>query len=450
MHERLGAEQLIELNKEHILFTWKAQDAYQPLPLVRGEGIFVWDASGKRYFDFSSQLMCSNLGHGYSKVIEAVVEQIRDYQFFYPGLAHEAKGRLAKMITEIAPGGMKKVLFTLGGAEAVENAIKLARMVTGRHKVLARYRSYHGATHGACTLGGDPRRFAAEPGMPGVVHFWGPWPYRCPFGSQTDEQCRDRSLAHLEQTILFEGPENVAAVFLEGISGSSGIFVYPKGYMEGVRRICDRHDILLVIDEVMSGFGRTGKWFGCQHYDARPDILVMAKGLTSAYVPLGAVAVGERVASHFDDKPMICGLTYSGHPVSCAAGIGTIRAFKEDRILEHVAKVAPIQQRLLEQMRANHPCVGEVRNIGLFGVIECVLDRQTREPMAPWNAKAHEMAHMNKVAAVLLEKGLLTFVRWNWIFCVPPLIITQEQLEEAYGIIDQALDVADEAYVGER
>ncbi len=448
MSEPLSGEQLVELNRKHVLFTWKAQKGYQPKPIVRGEGVFVWDAAGKRYFDFSSQLMCTNLGHNYAKVVEGVVEQVRDYQFFYPGLAHEAKGRLAQMIKEVAPPGLSKVLFTLGGAEAVENSVKMARMVTGRHKVFARYRSYHGATHGAGTLGGDPRRFAVEPGMPGVVHFYGPYPYRCPFGSTTDAECCERSLAHLEQTLKFEGPTNVAAIVLEGVSGSSGILLYPKGYMEGVRALCDKYGILLVVDEVMSGFGRTGRWFGCQHYDIKPDIMVMAKGLTSSYVPLGAVAVNERVARHFDDHPMICGLTYSGHPVSCSAGIATIRAFQEDNILEHVATVAPVQDRLLAELQQRHPCVGQVRNIGLFGVIECVRDRATREPLAPFNATPAEMSVMSRVAASLSEQGLMTFVRWNWVFCVPPLIITEEQLVEAYGIIDRALEVADEGYVG--
>jgi len=445
-YDKLSSQELIDLCKENFLFTWKAQKGYTPLPVSRAEGIFIYDPDDKRYFDFSSQLMCTNLGHGYKKVVDTIKEQLDNYQFVFPGQAHVAKGLLAKMIKEIAPGDMKKVFFSLGGAEAIENSIKMVRMVTGRHKVLARYRSYHGATYGAATLGGDPRRFAAEPGISGVVHFYGPYPYRCPFFSKTDEECRDRSLTHLEETILMEGPQTIAGLFLEGISGSSGIFLYPDGYMEGVRALCDKYDILLVIDEVMSGFGRTGKWFGCQHYDAKPDLIVMAKGLTSSYVPLGAVAVNKRVANHFEEKPMICGLTYSGHPVSCSGGIGTIRAFKEDKILEHVEEVSKVQQHLLEEMKEKHKCVGEIRNIGLFGVIDCVKSRKTHEPMAPWNAKPSEMATMNKVAASLKENGLITFVRWNFVFCVPPLIITQDQLEEAFGIIDLALDIADEAY----
>lgn len=448
MSELTSAE-ILELNKDHVLFSWAAQGSVAPLPIDRAEGVFVWDADGKRYFDFSSQLMCTNLGHGHPKVLARIKEQLDRYQFLYPGLAHAEKGKLAKELCRITPGEMKKAFFTLGGAEAIENAIKMARMVTGRNKVLSRYRSYHGATHGAMTLSGDPRRFGVEPnGIPNVVHFLGPYPYRCPFGSTTDEECRDRSLAHLEQVIRFENPADVAAIFLEGVNGSSGLITYPEGYLEGVREICDRFGILLVVDEVMSGFGRTGKWFGVQNYDVAPDMITMAKGLTSSYLPLGAVTVNARVADHFDANPLVCGLTYSGHPVSCAAALGVIEVYEEEDILGKATHAGETMGRLLREMEEKHPSVGQVRAKGPFGVIECVKDRATREPMAPWNATPAEMGQMSKVAAHLKANGLMTFVRWNWIFCVPPLTITDAELEEAFGIIDGALGVADEGVTG--
>jgi taurine--2-oxoglutarate transaminase len=439
----LNGDALVQLNKDNVLFSWSVQDAVNPLPLVKAKGIYIWDANGNRYTDFSSQLMCSNLGHGHPRIIEAIQKQVADYQFFHPGYAHEQKGTLAAKLKEICPGNMKKVFFTLGGAEANENAIKIARMATGRFKVFSRYRSYHGATHGAAALSGDPRRFKAEPSIPGVIHFYGPYSYRCPFGSTTEEQSRDRALAHLEQTIQFEGSDSIAAIFLEGINGSSGLILYPDGYMEGVRALCDKYGILLVIDEVMSGFGRTGQWFGCNNYNARPDIITMAKGLTSAYLPLGAVAVSESISDHFDENPLVCGLTYSGHPVSCAAGIAVIDTFKDEGILSHTQKMGLVQQSHLDAMQAKHPSVGEIRNIGLFGVIEMVKNRETREPMTEWNATGENLSRTLQVASALREHGVMTFVRWNWLFCVPPLVINEEQLAEAYQAVDKALDIAD-------
>lgn len=448
--DALPGDEIVRLAKEHVLTSWSAQGSLNQIPMVRAEGVFMWDAAGKRYFDLSAQLMCNNLGHGNKHVIEGMKKQLDKFQFFHPAFAHEPKSRLAKMITEVAPGNMKKVFFTNGGADAIENAMKMARMVTGRQKVMSRYGSYHGATYGASALSGDPRRWGAEPGMIGAVHFYAPYFYRCPFGSTTPEECTERNLAHLEQTILYENADQVAAIFLEGVSGSSGIFLYTPGYMEGVRRLCDKYGILLVIDEVMSGFGRTGKWFGCQNYDARPDMITMAKGLTAAYAPLGAVAVSERIAKHFDDKVLVAGLTYQGHPVSCAAGVAAIEAYKKEKVVENAAAMGKVQTALLEELMAKHHSVGEFRNLGLFGVLEIVKDRKTREPMAPWNAKATEMAVMNNVNGFLRQKGIITFVRWNWIFVVPPLVITEAELREAFAILDEALAITDEAYTGDR
>ncbi len=446
--DHASAEEIVQLNKENVLFSWSAQGSVQPIPMVRGEGVFCYDANGKRYFDFSSQLMCTNLGHGHPKVVKAIQDQVAKVQFLYPGLAHEPKGRLAKKLTEICPGDMDKVFFTLGGAEANENAIKMARMVTGRHKIMSRYRSYHGATHGAMALSGDPRRLASEPAIPGVVHFHGPYTYRCPWYSKTEAESSERALAHLHQVIQMEGVDKIAAIFLEGINGSSGLHLYPAGYMEGVRKLCDDYGILLVIDEVMSGFGRTGKWFGCENYDARPDIITMAKGLTSSYLPLGAVAVSKPIAEHFEKNPLVCGLTYSGHPVSCAAALAVIDVYEQEGILQKAQTIGKLQDELLAEMKEKHPCVGETRNIGVFGVIECVKNRETKEPMAPWNASPAQMGHMAKAAAYLREHGLMTFVRWNWIFCVPPLTISEAEMREAYAIIDGALSVADEGIEG--
>ncbi len=444
----MSGEEMLRLTRDHVLVSWSAQASANPLPITRAEGIYMWDASGKRYIDFSAQLMCNQLGHGYQKAIKKIQAQLEKIQFLHPAHAHESKARLARMIVELAPGPMQKVLFTNGGADAIENAMKMARMVTGRHKLLARYRSYHGATYGSGNLGGDPRRLGVEPGITGVVHFTGPFPYRCPFGSKTDAECTERSLAHLQQVIEFEGPGTIAAIFLEGVSGSSGIYTYPAGYMEGVRRLCDKYDILLVIDEVMSGFCRTGKWFGCQNYDARPDMITMAKGLTAAYAPLGAVAVSKRIADHFENNVMLCGLTYSGHPLSCAAGVAAIEAYQEEKILDHVREMSKVQVGHLEALKAKHKSVGEFRNLGLFGVIECVKDRATREPMAPFNAKAAEMGVMAKVGPRLKELGMITFVRWNMIFCVPPLVITKDQLDESFAMIDDALSIVDQGYTG--
>lgn len=446
---QLSAEDIVRLNKEHVLFSWSAQGSVNPLPMVRGEGVFCYDADGKRYFDFSSQLMCTNLGHGHPRVVKAIQDAVGEVQFLYPGLAHPWKGKLAKKLTEICPGDMAKAFFTLGGAEANENAIKMARMFTGRHKILTRYRSYHGATHGAMALSGDPRRLAAEPAISGVVHFHAPYPYRCPFYSSSPEECTERSLAHLRQVVGMEGVDKIAAIFMEGINGSSGLHIYPPGYMEGVRAICDEYGILLVIDEVMSGFGRTGKMFGCENYDARPDMITMAKGLTSSYLPLGAVTVSRPIAEHFEKNPLVCGLTYSGHPVSCAAALAVIETMEDEDIVAKAAAMGKVQDELLAEMQAKHKSVGEVRNIGLFGVIEVVKDRETREPMAPWNARPDQMGKMSEVAAYLKAHGLMTFVRWNWVFCVPPLTISEAELREAYGIIDEALKLADAGYTGE-
>ena len=364
--------------------------------------------------------------------------------FAYPGLASEIKAKTAAKLAEVTPGDLRKVLFTLGGAEAVENAIKIARQYTGRHKIITRYRSYHGATYGAATAGGDPRRLPNEPGISGIVRVHDPYAYRCPFGYAPEGNLQVY-IDHVIQTIEYEGPENVAAILMESITGSSGLIIPPDGYWQALREYADKKGILLIADEVMSGFGRTGKWFGIEHYGITPDIMTLAKGLTCGYVPLGAVIVRDHVARHFDENTLVCGLTYSGHPVGCAAALATMQVYEDENLIENSRIMGDKMAAHMRDLKERHPCVGDVRNVGLFGVIECVKDRNTREPLAPWNAKPHEMGAMGQIAAKLRELGLHTFVRWNWIFTVPPLCITDEELQEGMDIIDEALKLGDAA-----
>jgi taurine--2-oxoglutarate transaminase len=443
----MSREDIVQSTREHVFYSWKAQSQIQnPIVMSHGKGSYFWDLDGKKYIDFSSQLMNMNVGHGHPRIIEAVKEQVGSLAFAYPGLATDIKARAAARLAEITPGDLNKTLFTLGGAEAVENAIKIARQYTGRHKIVTRYRSYHGATLGAATAGGDPRRLPNEPGISGIVRVHDPYAYRCPFG-YAPEGNLDVYIKHVIQTIEFEGPENVAAILMESITGSSGLIIPPDGYWQALREYADKHGILLIADEVMSGFGRTGKWFGIEHYGITPDIMTMAKGLTCGYVPLGAVTVRRHIADYFEDHPLVCGLTYSGHPVGCAAALATINTYEEDGLVENARVMGERMSELLQEMKEKHPCVGDVRSVGLFGVIECVKNRETREPMAPWNASASQMGAMADIAKSLRENGLHTFVRWNWVFTVPPLCITPTELQEGFDIIDNALKFGDRAIV---
>ena len=441
----MNRDAIVAQHREHVFYSWKPQSAItDPIVMSHGKGVYFWDVDGKRYIDFSSQLMNVNIGHGHTGLVDAIKKQLDTMPFAYPGLATEVKGRAAARLAEICPGDLNKVLFTLGGAEAVENAIKIARQYTGRHKIVTRYRSYHGATLGAATAGGDPRRLPNEPGISGIVRVHDPYAYRCPFGYAPEGNLQVY-IDHVIQTIEFEGPENVAAILMESITGSSGLIIPPDGYWQALREYADSKGILLIADEVMSGFGRTGKWFAIEHYGITPDIITMAKGLTCGYVPLGAVIVRQHIADHFWDNPLVCGLTYSGHPVGCAAAIAAIDIYEEENLLENARVMGDHMSTLLADMQERHPCVGDVRSVGLFGVIECVKDRETREPMAPWNAKGSEMGAMADIARSLRAQGMHTFVRWNWIFTVPPLCITQEELEEGFAMIDEALKLGDAA-----
>jgi taurine--2-oxoglutarate transaminase len=425
----LTAQEIVDLNKEYTFFSWSHQGQVNPIPLVRAEGPYFWDANGKRYLDFASQLVNTNIGHQHPKVVKAIQDQAAKLTFASPSMATEPRGLLGKKLAEVTPGDLKKTFFTLGGAEANENAIKIARFYTGRFKILARYRSYHGATHGAMALTGDYRRLPVEPALPGVVHFLDPYCYRCPFGWNGDrEHCCLQCIQHVEEVIEHEGPDQIAAIFLEGVTGTNGLIIPPDEYWPRMREICDKYGILLVSDEVMSGWGRTGEWFAVDHWGVVPDIITTAKGITSGYVPLGAVIVREKIAKFFDDRVLFAGLTYNGHALACAAALATIEAYEEENIFENAKRVGTHLGMRLEQMKQKHPSVGDVRYIGLFSGLELVKNRETKEPM-----------DVTPLKNFLIDHGVYVFNFKNVLFVVPPLIITEEQLDEGLTLIDEGL-----------
>ncbi|SMB98867.1 aminotransferase class-III [Hymenobacter roseosalivarius DSM 11622] len=438
-------QQILQDNLDYTLFSWSKQAGLNPINAERAEGVYVYDRDGKRYIDFSSQLMNVNIGHGNQKVTEAVAAQMQELSYVYPGMITKARGDLGRKLAEITPPNLTKAFFTLGGAESIENAIKLARVYTGRHKIVTLYLSFHGASYGAISAGGDPRKLAVDSqAMPGVVHVENPYFYRCPWYSTTPEECAERAAAHMERVIQYEGPGNVAAILMEGESGTSGCIKYPPTYWQRVRAICDKYGILLIADEVMSGFGRTGKWFGSDHHGVKVDMMAIAKGITAGYLPLGAVMVDEKIAASFDDKPLPLGLTYSAHPVSCAAAVAVLDIYEEENMIENAAEMGKYMDARICDLMGQHPSIGDWRNTGLLGCIELVKNRETREPMAPWNAAPNQMEVMNQVAAKIRELGMYTFVRWNYIFIAPPLNITKEEVEEGLAIISQAVSIADQ------
>lgn len=442
----MSAAEIIDLTKRHTIFSWSAQASVNPIAMVRGEGIYFWDADGKRYVDMNSQLMCVNIGHGDKRVIEAIKRQADELVYAGPGMATPVRARFGRMLAELTPGDLNHFFFTLGGAEANENAIRIARMVTGRQKIMARYRSYHGATSGAISLTGDPRRWANEPGLPGVVRFFDPYKYRSHLYREgdTDEMFTRHCLDEIEEILAYEGPQTIAAIFIETVTGTNGLIVPPDGYIQGLRAICDRHGILLVADEVMCGLGRTGRWFAVDHWNVIPDMITMAKGLTSAYLPLGAVAMGDSIASYFDRNVFYGGLTYNAHPMSLAAAEACLQVMIDDDMVGHTQRTGRVLADLHADMKAKHPSVGDTRAIGLFGVLELVRNRTTKEPMAPFNGTSPEM---QKLGAFLREQGMYAFVNWNNLFTNPPLCITEQQLREAFGVIDRALEITDAAVV---
>ena len=439
VHTMTGQE-MVDLSRKHTLYEWSAQSKVDPIPVARAKGIYFWTPEGKRFIDFNSQLMSVNIGHGDERVIRAIAEQASVLAYANPFMATEVRARLGAKLAEITPGDIDTFFFTNGGAEANENAIKLARFFTGRHKIIARYRSYHGATAGAISLTGDPRRWAVEPGLPGIVHVLDPY-----HGIERGWESAESSLAMIEETIELEGPHTIAAFILEPVTGTNGILVPPDGYLEGVRKLCDKYGILMIADEVMSGFGRTGEWFAVDHWQVVPDLLCMAKGLTSSYLPLGAVGMRQRIARHFDDKVFYGGLTYNSHPMGCAAALATINVYEEDHLIENALKMGAIMKTLGAELEAKHPSVGAVRSIGLFGIVELVRDRSKRQPMAPFNGTSEEMVALGKF---FRENGLYTFVRWNTFFTNPPLCINEAQLREAFAIIDNGLEITDRAVEG--
>ena len=437
------AERLLELDREHILHSWSVQSKLKPLPVAGAEGRHFWDYDGKRYLDFSSQLVNVNIGHQHPKLVEAIKEQADKLCTIGPPMGNDKRSELARLVAEVAPGDLNRVFFTNGGAEANENAIKLARWYTGRHKIIARYRSYHGATAGAISLTGDPRRWFAEPGLPGILRMFDPYTYRCPAGHP--DPCPICSGGpHLEEIIQYEGPDQVAAVVMETVVGTNGIIVPPDGYLASIREVCDRYGIVLIFDEVMAGFGRTGKWFACNHWDVTPDIMTVAKGINSGYVPLGGMVINDAISEWASDKFFAGGLTYSGHPLACAVGVASIEAFHEEEIVENAASVGAYLGEQLAGLAENHPSIGDVRGKGLFWGVELVRNRETKEMLVPFNAGGEANEPMARIAKAAMESGLSLMVHWNVMMGAPPLTITREEVDEAIAVLDDVLNIADE------
>ena len=430
----MTSEEIVALSKKHTIFEWTAQKNVNPIAVARAEGVYFWTPEGKRFLDFNSQLMSVNLGHGDRRVIDAIHQQAALVTSVAPSLSTEARARLGAKLAEITPGDIDVFFFTNGGAEANETAFKIARAYTGRPKIVSFYRSYHGGTAGALAATGEPRGWL-QPDLPGFIHVVGPY-----HGISRGWDTGDEALRHLEEVIQLEGPQLIAAIIAEPVAGTNGILIPPDGYYQGVRGLCDKYGILLIADEVMTGFGRTGKWFAVDHWNVVPDIMTMAKGITSAYVPLGAVGMRRMIAEIFQDRSFPAGLTYNSHTLACAAALATIAAYEEDGLIENARQTGNVMAALLADLAARHPSVGAVRSIGLFGVVELVRSRQTLEPMAPFNGTSKEMAALGDF---FRQNGLFTFVRWNYFFTNPPLCITEAELREGFAIIDRGLAIAD-------
>ncbi|MEY3023459.1 MAG: hypothetical protein RJA16_285 [Planctomycetota bacterium] len=435
----MGSKEMIEACLKHSLFSWSATGKVAPIPVARAEGIHLYSPEGRRWIDFNSQLMSVNIGHGHPRVVKAIQDQAATLAYAFPGIATEIRARLSLKLAEIVPGNLNTFFYTLGGAEANENAIKAARLYTGRHKILVRHRSYHGGTHGAITLTGDPRRWPAEPGMPGVVRVLDPRPYDFSFGA-SDAEIVANNLRYLEEIIAYEGPQHIAAMFIETVTGTNGILPPPEGYLAGLKALLEKHGILLVCDEVMCGFGRTGRLFAFEHGGIVPDIVTMAKGLTSSYLPLGVMALSDPIAEHFREHVFWGGLTYNAHPMCLAAALAAIEVLIDEGMIENAARMGAVMRGHMERMKARHRCVKEHRNIGLFGTIE--LQKNTRgERLVPYAGSHPAMA---KLGAFLKENGLFTVLQWNLLMCNPPLCIDEPQMAEAFEIIDRGLALVDE------
>ena len=438
-------KEIQQMQKDYVLQSWSKQAGLSPIPIDKAEGIYMYDYDGNQYTDMSSQSVNLNVGFGNQAMREAIAKQVDKYCFVTPGYASEARAKLAKMIVELLPDNFGKVFFTNAGAEANENAIKIARMYTGRKKVFSRYRSYHGSSFGAGNLTGEPRRYPLEPGIPGFVKFFDPYVYREPIEFESEEAATTYYLAKLREQILYEGPDQIAAIIMETITGSNGIIIPPKGYLPGVRKLCDEFGIVMICDEVMAGWGRTGKMFAFENYDIKPDLVTFAKGVTCGYVPLGGVAVSSKISSYFDDHMLSCGLTYSGHPLACAAGIACVNYYKEAGLLENAVKVGKVLGKKLEVLKEKHPCVGDVRYIGLFSCIELVKDKKSKEPLVEYGSDPQ--GTMKKINGELARRGFMTYTHENMVFISPALIITEEQLLEEMEKMDEVLSIVDKDYI---
>ncbi|MCQ2526884.1 MAG: aminotransferase class III-fold pyridoxal phosphate-dependent enzyme [Lachnospiraceae bacterium] len=437
----MSGEEIKETQKKYVLQSWSKQGNINPIPVKSAEGIYYYDFDGNRYTDMASQLVNLNLGYGNKDIADAIKEQVDKYCYIGPSLGSEPRAELAKMIIDLLPDTFGKVFFTNAGADANENAIKIARMFTGRKKIFSRYRSYHGSSFGAGNLTGEPRRYPLEPGIPGFVKFFDPYIYREPIEFKSEEEATNYYLTKLREQIIYEGPDSVAAIVMETITGSNGIIIPPKGYLPGVRKICDEFGIVMICDEVMAGWCRTGKMFAFENFDVVPDLVTFAKGVTCGYVQLGGVAVSTKIAEYFDDNMLSCGLTYSGHPLACAAGVACVNYYKKANILDNVNSVGEVLAVALEALKEKHPCVGDVRHIGLFSCVELVKDKATKEPLVSYGKDPE--GKMGKIIGMLKERKFMTYSHENMVFVCPPLIITKEQILEELAKLDEVLSIVD-------
>ncbi len=434
-------------DRAHVFHSWSAQGTLNPVEITGGLGSYFWDSTGKKYLDFSSQLVNLNIGHQHPKLVAAIQEQAGKLCTVAPPFANESRSEAARLITELAPGDLNMVLFTNGGAESVESAVRMARLHTGRQKVMSTYRSYHGSTSTAIAMTGDPRRWPNETGTAGIVKFWGPYAYRSAFHSSNEKEECQRALQHLEDTLMVEGPHTIAMIALESVVGTNGILVPPDGYLQGVRDICDRYGIVMLCDEVMAGFGRCGEWFAVNKWNVVPDLITFAKGVNSGYLPLGGVVISQKIADTFKDRQFPGGLTYSGHPLACASAVASINIFKEEKIVENAKNIgATVIGPELKKLKAKHPSIGEVRGLGVFWAIELVRNRETRKPLVPFNAAGADAKPMLDIAAECKKEGLWPFAHFNRMHVVPPCTISADEVREGIAIIDQALTIADSYY----
>ena len=438
-------KEVYDLDRAHVFHSWSAQGQISPMPVAGGQGSYFWDFDGNKYLDFSCQLVFTNIGFQHPKVVKAIQEQAGLLATIAPQHANDARAEAAKRITDRAGAHLNKVFFTNGGADGIENAIRLARLHTGKHKILSFYRSYHGNTTTAITATGDPRRWPNE-NATGHVHFFGPYLYRTAFWATTEAEETKRALEHLEQVIIIEGASTIAAILIESVVGTAGVLIPPAGYLEGVRALCDKYGIKWIADEVMSGFGRTGKWFAYQHSSAEPDLIVFAKGVNSGYVPLGGVIISDEIAATFNDRVFPGGLTYSGHPLATAAAVATIDAMLEEKMVEHAAEIGQsVIKPALEALAAKHKVIGEIRGVGVFWAIELVKDRQTREPLAPYGGSSPAMGEL---MAACKKAGMIPFMNFNRIHICPPLNVSEAELKEGFAILDAALTSIAAHYTG--